>query len=295
MASGSGNATSEYSSAEYISHHLTNWTFGYLPGEGWTVAETAEQASAMGFNAIHLDSMLWSIGLGILFCTLFWLVAKRATVGVPGKFQAFVELIVEFVDNNVKDSYHGTSKLIAPLALTIFVWIFLMNLMDLVPIDYIPVLAQKIGEAMGYDPHHVYMKIVPSTDPNITLGMSFSVFALIIYYSIKEKGIGGFIGELTLHPFSASNPIAKILLIPVNFILEFVTLIAKPISLGLRLFGNMYAGELIFILIALMPFWIQWALSVPWAIFHILVITLQAFVFMMLTIVYLSLASQTDH
>ncbi len=295
MASGSGHATSEYSSAEYISHHLTNWTFGYLPGEGWTVAETAEQASAMGFNAIHLDSMLWSIGLGILFCTLFWLVAKRATAGVPGKFQAFVELIVEFVDNNVKDSYHGTSKLIAPLALTIFVWIFLMNLMDLVPIDYIPVLAQKIGEAMGYDPHHVYMKIVPSTDPNITLGMSFSVFALIIYYSIKEKGIGGFIGELTLHPFSASNPIAKILLIPVNFILEFVTLIAKPISLGLRLFGNMYAGELIFILIALMPFWIQWALSVPWAIFHILVITLQAFVFMMLTIVYLSLASQTDH
>ena len=148
---------------------------------------------------------------------------------------------------------------------------------------------------MGYDPHHVYMKIVPSTDPNVTLGMSFSVFALIIFYSIKEKGLGGFVGELTLHPFSASNPIAKIILIPINFILEFVTLIAKPISLGLRLFGNMYAGELIFVLIALMPFWIQWALSVPWAIFHILVITLQAFVFMMLTIVYLSLASETEH
>ena len=249
----------------------------------------------MGFYAIHLDSMLWSIGLGILFCAIFWMVGKKVTSGVPGKTQAFVEMIVEFVDNNVRDSYSGTSKLVAPLALTIFVWIFLMNLMDLVPVDFIPVLAQKIGAAMGYDPHHVFMKIVPSTDPNVTLGMSFSVFALIIFYSIKEKGLGGFVGELTLHPFSAKNPIAKIILIPINFILEFVTLIAKPISLGLRLFGNMYAGELIFILIALMPFWIQWALSVPWAIFHILVITLQAFVFMMLTIVYLSLASSTEH
>ncbi|WP_230658343.1 F0F1 ATP synthase subunit A [Psychrobacter sp. I-STPA10] len=285
----------EQTSSAYISHHLTNWTFGYLPGEGWQVAHTAEEASKMGFYAIHLDSMLWSIGLGILFCLIFWLVAKKATSGIPGKLQAFIELIVEFVDNNVRDSYNGKSKLVAPLALTIFVWIFLMNLMDLIPIDYIPALAQKIGASMGHDPHHVYMKIVPSTDPNITLGMSFSVFALIIFYSIKEKGFGGFIGELTLHPFSAKNPIAKIILIPINFILEFVTLIAKPISLGLRLFGNMYAGELIFVLIALMPFWIQWALSVPWAIFHILVITLQAFVFMMLTIVYLSLASQTEH
>ena len=288
-------AAEQQTSSDYISHHLTNWTYGYLPGEGWTVAHSAEEASQMGFQAIHLDSMLWSFGLGILFCAIFWMVAKKVTSGVPGKMQAFVELIVEFVDNNVRDSYSGKSKLVAPLALTIFVWIFLMNLMDLVPIDFIPVLAQKIGEAMGHDPHHVFMKIVPSTDPNVTLGMSFSVFALIIFYSIKEKGFGGFLGELTLHPFSAKNPIAKIILIPINFILEFVTLIAKPISLGLRLFGNMYAGELIFILIALMPFWIQWALSVPWAIFHILVITLQAFVFMMLTIVYLSLASSTEH
>lgn len=285
----------EISSSDYIAHHLTNWTFGYLPGEGWKVAHTAEEAGRMGFNAIHLDTMLWSFGLGIIFCALFWFVAKRATAGVPGKLQSAIEMIVEFVDTNVRDSYNGTSKLIAPLALTIFVWIFLMNLMDLMPIDYIPVLAQKIGAAMGHDPHHVFFKIVPTTDPNITLGMSFSVFALIIYYSIKEKGLGGFVGELTLHPFSAKNPIAKIILIPINFILEFVTLIAKPISLGLRLFGNMYAGELIFVLIALMPFWIQWALSVPWAIFHILIITLQAFVFMMLTIVYLSLASQTEH
>lgn len=285
----------EISSSDYIAHHLTNWTFGYLPGEGWKVAHTAEEAGRMGFNAIHLDTMLWSFGLGIIFCALFWFVAKRATAGVPGKLQSAIEMIVEFVDTNVRDSYNGTSKLIAPLALTIFVWIFLMNLMDLMPIDYIPVLAQKIGAAMGHDPHHVYFKIVSTTDPNATLGMSFSVFFLIIGYSIKEKGIGGFISELTMHPFSASNPIAKILLFPVNLILELVTLIAKPVSLGLRLFGNMYAGELVFVLIALLPFWIQWILSVPWAIFHILIITLQAFIFMMLTIIYLSLASQTEH
>ncbi|WP_296205767.1 F0F1 ATP synthase subunit A [Psychrobacter sp. UBA3962] len=285
----------EISSSDYIAHHLTNWTFGYLPGEGWKVAHTAEEAGRMGFNAIHLDTMLWSFGLGIIFCALFWFVAKRATAGVPGKLQSAIEMIVEFVDTNVRDSYNGTSKLIAPLALTIFVWIFLMNLMDLMPIDYIPVLAQKIGAAMGHDPHHVYFKIVSTTDPNATLGMSFSVFFLIIGYSIKEKGLGGFISELTMHPFSASNPIAKILLFPVNLILELVTLIAKPVSLGLRLFGNMYAGELVFVLIALLPFWIQWALSVPWAIFHILIITLQAFIFMMLTIIYLSLASQTEH
>lgn len=285
----------EITSNEYIQHHLTNWTFGKHPELGWKVAETQAEASAMGFSAIHLDSMLWSIGLGVFFCGLFYLVAKKATAGVPTKLQAFIELIVDFVDSNVRESYHGTSKLIAPLALTIFVWIFLMNLMDLIPIDYIPVIAQKLGGAMGHDPHHVYMKIVPSTDPNVTLGMSISVFALIIIYSIKEKGLGGFIGELMLHPFSSNNPIAKIALIPVNLILETVTLIAKPISLGLRLFGNMYAGELIFVLIALMPFYLQWVLSVPWAIFHILVITLQAFIFMMLTIIYLSLASQTDH
>lgn len=282
------------SSSDYIQHHLTNWTFGKLPDGSWAVAHTAEEASSMGFNAIHLDSMLWSVGLGIIFCALFWAVARKATSGVPTKLQAVIELIVEFVDNSVRESYNGTSKLIAPLSLTIFVWIFLMNLMDLMPIDFIPGLAQLIGGAMGHDPHHVYMKIVPSTDPNVTLGMAFCVFLLIIGFGLKYKGVGGFIAEFTLHPFSAKNPILQAILIPVNLILETVTLIAKPISLGLRLFGNMYAGELIFILIALMPFWIQWVLSVPWAIFHILVITLQAFVFMMLTIVYLSLISQTS-
>ncbi len=288
-------ASEQITTTDYISHHLTNWTYGCIDNVGCKVAETAKEAGEMGFWAIHLDSMLWSVGLGIIFCLLFKAVASKATSGKPSKLQAFVELVIEFVDNNVKDSYGGTSKVIAPLALTIFVWIFLMNLMDLIPVDFIPVLAQKIGAMMGHDPHHVYMKIVPSTDPNVTLGMSLSVFALTIFYSIKAKGVGGFIGELTLHPFSSDNKLIQAILIPINFILEFITLIAKPISLGLRLFGNMYAGELIFILIALMPFWIQWVLSVPWAIFHILVITLQAFVFMMLTIVYLSIASSTEH
>lgn len=285
----------EQTSSDYIAHHLTNWTFGQHPEHGWKVAHDATEAAEMGFKAIHLDSMLWSIGLGIFFCALFWLVARKATSGVPTKLQAFIEMIVDFVDNSVRESYNGPSKLIAPLSLTIFVWIFLMNLMDLIPVDWIPYAAQVIGEkAFGLDPHHVYMKIVPSTDPNITLGMALGVLILIIGFGIKYKGVGGFIAEFTLHPFSAKNPVLQAILIPVNLVLEIVTLLAKPISLGLRLFGNMYAGELIFILIALMPLWIQWALSVPWAIFHILVITLQAFVFMMLTIVYLSLISSTS-
>jgi F-type H+-transporting ATPase subunit a len=162
-----------------------------------------------------------------------------------------------------------------------------MNLMDLVPVDFLP----QLFHLMGLE----YMKVVPTTDVNVTLGMSLSVFALIIYYSLKVKGVGGFVGELTLHPFSSDNMFLKILLVPVNLLLEGVSLIAKPISLALRLFGNLYAGELIFILIALLPFWAQWALSVPWAIFHILVITLQAFIFMMLTIVYLSMAHEDSH
>jgi F-type H+-transporting ATPase subunit a len=280
-------------STEYIKHHLTNLTYGKMPDGTWKLAEDAKDAQEMGFTAIHLDSMAWSIGLGIIFCVLFWLVARVANSGVPSKFQSAIEMVIEFVDSSVRDTFHGKSRLIAPLALTIFVWVFLMNLMDLIPVDWIPAVAQWVGASVfGMNPHHVYFKIVPSTDPNITLGMSLSVFALILFYSIREKGIGGFVGELALNPFNPSNPIAKAILIPVNLILELVTFLARPISLALRLFGNMYAGELIFILIALLPFWIQWALSVPWAIFHILVITLQAFIFMMLTIVYLSMASE---
>ena len=280
-------------SSEYIQHHLTNMTYGKMPDGSWKLAETAAEAKDMGFTAIHLDSMGWSIGLGLIFCLLFWIVAKAANAGIPGKFQSAIEMIIEFVDSSVRDTFHGKSRLIAPLALTIFVWIFLMNLMDLIPVDFIPYTAQLIGaHVFGMDPHHVYFKIVPTTDPNVTLGMALSVFALTIFYSIREKGLVGCGPEFALNPFNPSHPSLKALLIPVNILLELVTFIARPISLALRLFGNMYAGELIFILIALLPFWVQWALSVPWAIFHILIITLQAFIFMMLTIVYMSMATE---
>ena len=280
----------------YIQHHLQNLTYGQHPVNGWGFAHTAQEAKEMGFWAFHLDTLGISVVLGLVFILLFKAAAKRATSGQPGGLQNFVEVLVEFVDGSVKDTFHGRNALIAPLALTIFVWIFLMNLMDLVPVDWIPVAAAKIA---GDD--HLFFRAVPTTDPNATLGMALSVFALIIFYSIKVKGIGGFLGELTLHPFSAKNIFVKILLIPVNFLLEFVTLIAKPVSLALRLFGNLYAGELIFILIAVMfgggillaalAGVLQWA----WAVFHLIIITLQAFIFMMLTIVYLSMAHEDSH
>ncbi len=290
-------ASENLTASEYIVHHLQNLTFGKLPAgferyDGsvltdpiWTIAHGGAEAKAMGFWAFHLDSLFWSVFLGLVFIVLFRSVAKRATSGVPGGLQNAIESIVEFVDGSVKDTFHGKNAMIAPLALTIFVWVFFMNLMDLVPVDWIPGLAGAAGIP--------YMKVVPSTDPNITLGMSLTVFALIIYYSIKVKGIGGFIGELTLHPFNSPNKAVQALLIPVNFLLESVTLLAKPISLALRLFGNLYAGELIFILIAMVGYF-QLPLHFGWAVFHILVITLQAFIFMMLTIVYLSLAHE-DH
>ncbi|SHL44943.1 F0F1 ATP synthase subunit A [Phytopseudomonas punonensis] len=280
----------------YIQHHLQNLTFGQHPVNGWGFAHTAQEAKEMGFWAFHLDTLGISVVLGLVFILLFKAAAKRATSGQPGGLQNFVEVLVEFVDGSVKDTFHGRNALIAPLALTIFVWIFLMNLMDLVPVDWIPMAAAKIA-----GDEHLFFRAVPTTDPNATLGMALSVFALIIFYSIKVKGIGGFLGELTLHPFSAKNIFVKILLIPVNFLLEFVTLIAKPVSLALRLFGNLYAGELIFILIAVMfgggillaalAGVLQWA----WAVFHLIIITLQAFIFMMLTIVYLSMAHEDSH
>ena len=284
--------------SEYIVHHLTNLTYGKLPagferedgsvigdGGAWVMAHGGDEASVMGFNAIHVDSMLWSIGLGVIFCWLFRGVAKKAEAGVPSGMLNLVEMIVEFVDNTVRDTFHGHNKLIAPLALTIFVWVFLMNLMDLIPVDLIPSLLALAGVH--------YQKIVPSTDPNITMGMALGVFILMLYYSIKVKGMG-FVKELTLNPFN--HPV----FIPINLFMEVVGLLAKPFSLGLRLFGNMYAGEMIFILIAaLFSAGLAWAvpaglLQVGWAIFHILVITLQAFIFMVLTIVYLSMAHE-DH
>lgn len=284
--------------SEYIVHHLTNLTFGKLPagyerydgsivadGGAWVMAHGGEEASAMGFNAIHVDSMAWSIGLGILFCWLFRRMAVKATSGVPSGMLNAVEMIVDFVDGTVRDTFHGRNKLVAPLALTIFVWVFLMNLMDLVPVDLIPWALTFVGVG--------YQKIVPSTDPNITMGMAVGVFILMLYYSIKVKGFG-FVKELTLNPFNHWA------FIPINLFMEVVGLLAKPFSLGLRLFGNMYAGEMIFILIAaLFSAGLAWAapaglLQVGWAIFHILVITLQAFIFMVLTIVYLSMAHE-DH
>jgi len=245
--------------------------------------------------------MLWSISLGMLFLWLFRMAAKKATIENPGGLQNFVEWIVEFIDTSVRGSFTAKNNIVAPLALTIFVWIFLMNFMDLIPVDWLPTVAGGIGSTFfGADPHHVYFKVVPSTDPNATFGMAIAVFILVLYYSIKIKGIGGFTGELTLQPFSSKNKIVQTVFVPINFILEFVSLVAKPISLALRLFGNMYAGEMIFILIALMfnaglVFGIAGGfLQLGWAIFHILIITLQAFIFMTLTIVYLEMAHH-DH
>jgi len=275
-----------HSSAEYIRHHLQNLTWGQLPDGTWGIAHSPEQAKAMGFWAIHIDTMFFSIGLGVLFLYFFRKAAKHATSGSPGGLQNFVEWVVEFVEGSVKGSFSGKNPLIAPLALTIFLWVFLMNFMDLIAIDFLPHLAQLAGIP--------YLKVVPTTDPNATFGMAFGVFFLILYYSIKIKGVGGFVGELAFQPFGKLGA-------PVNLLLEGVNLVSKPISLSLRLFGNMYAGEMIFILIAIM-YSAGWALGafggllqIGWAIFHILIITLQAFIFMTLTIVYLDMAHQEHH
>jgi len=343
MAGGSENITP----GDYITHHLQNLTFGKHPEHGWSFAHSAADAKAMGFWAFHVDTMFWAVVLGLVFFFLFRNVAKKANSGVPSRFQSAIEFIVEFVDNSVRESFHGTSKFIAPLALTLFVWIFFMNFMDLIPVDWLPWIAGKAGVH--------YQKVVPTTDVNATMGMAITVFVLILYYSIRIKGVGGFIAELTGQPFASNSMVGKVIFFLPNLLLESVALLAKPISLGLRLFGNLYAGELIFILIALIftagsgfvaaglssifgehiPawFWIVataavfatlwlnlkgkldtkktlWFLLAEmllvggiaflggqlmhfgWAVFHLLVITLQAFIFMMLTIVYLSMAHE---
>jgi F-type H+-transporting ATPase subunit a len=288
-------ASEELTSSGYIKHHLVNLTFGRDAEGHWGFAHSAEHAQEMGFWAFHVDSLLWSVGLAMLMFFIFRKAAKYATSGVPGGLQNFVEMLVEFVDNSVKGSFRGRNELVAPMALTIFGWVFLMNLMDLVPVDWLPLLAGQVGAAVyGVDPSHVFFKVVPTTDPNITFGMALAVFWLMIYYSIKVKGLGGFLGELAFQPFGKW-------MMPVNLILEGVSLISKPISLSLRLFGNMYAGETIFILIAIMygaglvlgSF--AGLLQLGWAIFHILIITLQAFIFMTLTIVYMDMAHAKDH
>lgn len=271
-------AGNEVSATYYIQHHLQNLTFGKHPENGWSWAGNSQEAADMGFWAVHVDTMGWSIAMGVLFLWLFRKAGKMATTGVPGTLQNMVEMVIEFIENLTRATFHGKNPVIAPLALTLFMWILLMNSLKLIPVDYGPELFARLGVE--------YMKIVPTTDPNATLGMALGVFILTIFYSIKVKGAGGFARELSLTPFNHWA------LIPFNLVLEIIGLLVKPLSLGLRLFGNMFAGEVIFILIALLPLWAIWILDVPWAIFHILVVTLQAFIFTTLTVVYLSAAHE---
>ena len=277
--------TEMISSTHYIKHHLTYLAFDL---------KTMRLGEDGGFWTVNLDTIFIAIALGLFAVLYLYSAARRVTTGIPGKLQNFAEMMLQFADSQVKDCFHGKSKLIGPLALTIFIWVFLMNFMDILPVDILPELAKSVGVD--------YLKVVPTNDLNQTFAMSFSVFILIVFYSLKIKGPKTFIKELTLQPFN--NP----WFIPFNLLLELVGLIAKPISLSLRLFGNLYAGELIFILIALLTLntsslsttntaimsVAQFFLSLGWSIFHILVITLQAFIFMVLTIVYLSLAHE-DH
>ena len=288
-------ASETLTSTEYIRHHLQNLTFGQHHDGSWGLAHDAAEAADMGFWAVNVDSMGMTLLLGGLLMWFFRSVAKKVQAGVPSGAQNFAEMVIDFINDSVRGSFSGRNAMVAPLAFTIFLWIFLMNLMDLLPIDLVPEIAKFIGaNVFGMDPHAVFFKVEPSTDPNITFGMAFGVFALVLFYSIKMKGLGGFIGELTLQPFGKWA-------IPANFLLEGVNLISKPISLALRLFGNMYAGEMIFILIAIMfsagavMASLGIVLQVGWAIFHILIITLQAFIFMTLTIVYLDMAHQEHH
>ena len=277
--------------SEFIRHHLTNLTYGQHPDGSWGLAHNAQEAADMGFMAFHVDSLFWSFMLGVTFLWMFRKVAKTATVGEPGMLQNFVEWIVEFVDDNVRGSFRGKNDLVAPMALTLFCWIFLMNLMDLLPVELVPRTLALFGIH--------FQKIVPTTDPNITFGLALSIFGLMLYYSVKMKGPLGFAAELTMHPFEAKSLPLKILFLPINLFLELVSLISKPISHSLRLFGNLYAGEMIFILISIMfssvSAWILLggALQFVWAVFHILIITLQAFIFMVLTIVYMDMAHDT--
>jgi F-type H+-transporting ATPase subunit a len=256
-------------------------------------AHTAEEAKELGFWAVNVDTLSVSLVLGLLFLWLFRGVARKAVTGVPGGAQNFVEWVIEFVDSSVRGSFTSRNNMVAPLALTIFIWIFLQNFMDLIPVDFGPQLFGALGVG--------HFRFVPTADPNATFGMSFTVFILVLFYSFKMKGTGGFFAELAFQPFPK-------FMFPVNLLLEGVNLVAKPISLSLRLFGNMYAGEMIFILLALMGgawagatlanttlFASQVLLSLGWGIFHILIVTLQAFIFMTLTVVYLDMAHQEHH
>jgi len=274
---------------EYIQHHLTNLQACRIEGQWvWNSAENPLVCKG-NFWTVNVDSMSWSIVLGLVFCVLFRKVAKSFTTGRPGKLQAAIETVVAFVDDSVRGTFTAhPSRMVAPLALTLVAWVFLMSFMDLIPVDFLPFAAGRLGVP--------YLKVVPTTDVNVTFGMSISVFLIMIFYSIKIKGATGFLKEFTFHPIAPPTKgvaiIAAPLIIAFNLVLELVSFISKPLSLSLRLFGNMYAGELIFILIGLLGIY-QLPLHLPWAVFHILIISLQAYIFMMLTIVYLSQAHDT--
>ena len=275
--------------SEYIVHHLT-----HLNSLGH------KQASLVDWSVFHLDTLFWSVTLGLLAVLILARAAAKATSGVPGRFQAAVEILVEMVESQSKSIVHGDRTFIAPVALTVFIWIFFMNAMDLLPLDLLPKIWGGVYSATGHDPHHAYMRIVPTADLNATLGMSLGVLLLCLYYNVKIKGFGGWMHELFTAPFG-SHPV----LYPINFAMQMIEFVAKTVSHGMRLFGNMYAGELIFMLIALMGaawvgtmgsgmLWVGGVIAgTIWAIFHILIITLQAFIFMMLTLVYIGQAHES--
>ena len=275
--------------SEYIVHHLT-----HLNSLGH------KQAALVDWSVFHLDTLFWSVTLGLIAVLILARAAAKATSGVPGRFQAAVEILVEMVESQSKSIVHGDRSFIAPLALTVFVWIFFMNAMDLLPLDLLPRIWGGAYAATGHDASHAYLRIVPTADLNATLGMSLGVLILCLYYSVKIKGFGGWMHELFTAPFG-SHPV----LYPINFAMQMIEFVAKTVSHGMRLFGNMYAGELIFMLIALMGaawagtasgalLWVGGVIAGSiWAIFHILIITLQAFIFMMLTLVYIGQAHET--
>ncbi len=275
------------SPTEYIVHHIT-----YLTNEA--------PRGVLDFSVVNYDSVFFSILLAVVFGGLFYAVARKATAGVPGRLQGFVEWVVEWVDSQVKETFSGKSRLIAPLSLTIFCWVLLFNLMDLIPIDLLPNAAR--GAGLGH------LRIVPSTDLNVVFGLSLTVFALVLYYSVKIKGLGGFVGEFALRPFASRNVVLQALCVPINLIMELPSFLARPLSLALRLYGNMFAGEMVFALIALLTLtmgaaalatatgWVlivvQIAVGVVWSLFDAFIGLLQAFIFMILTIIYLSQASE---
>ncbi len=293
MATSENAGTQAPTAGEYIQHHLQHLQMDFS-------FKSAKQTSLVDFGLFNLDSLFYSVILGALGCFVLWRAARKATSGVPGRFQAAVEILSEMVETQAKGVIRNASsrKLVSPLALTVFVWIFLMNAMDMLPVDALPALWHIAGPALGYKD---YMRVVPTADLSATLGMSFSVLLICLFYSVKIKGLGGWIHELVAAPFGD-----KFYLYPVNFLMQMIEFAAKTVSHGMRLFGNMFAGELIFMLIALMGgawawqfnpgagmFWLgigHVIAGTAWSIFHILVITLQAFIFMMLTLIYVGQA-----